>query len=122
MTVKDLKQQLETLLDDEIIINLDLTVQNKDSQENFIFQAPLKVFKIQLKPSIDWEYDTFDGCIILAKNKEQIIEEYNKRGWDYLTDGVTFRWDYNIDDYDITEIDLKQASKPLVVLSSYCSG
>lgn len=122
MTVKDLKEQLETLRDDEIVTNLDLAIQTNNPQEKAIFQAPFKVFKIRLKNSINWTFDTFDGCIMLAKNKEQVIEEYNKRSWDYLTDGETFRWDYDIDDYDITEIDLKQYLKPIVVLSSYCGG
>lgn len=122
MTVKDLKEQLEQIPDDKTVINLDLTIQANAPLEKAIFQTSFKVFKIQLKNSIHWTFDTFDSCIMLAKNKEQVIEEYNKRNWDYLTDGETFRWDYNIDDYDITEIDLKQYLKPVVVLSSYCGG
>lgn len=88
----------------------------------------MKLFKIKLD---NVDYDTYDSCIIVAENKEQVEELCRKNFYDdiggYPVTLVNFDSNstFNIDEgqnWTIEEIDINKIELPTIISSSFNAG
>lgn len=117
MTVGELKRNLESFPDDYEIKNLQLHVQYDKNDKSNAIASNLKLFKVSLSNPDKWEYDTYTGCIILARDKEHVMELLENEDW-VCSQEESFRIDY---DYVITEIDISKIMFPRILLSQFVS-
>lgn len=118
MTVGELKRNLESFPDDYEIKDLQLHVQYDKNDKSNVMASNLKLFKVSLSNPNKWEYDTYTGCIILARDKEHVMELLENEDW-VCSQEESFRVDY---DYVITEIDISKIMFPKILLSQFVSG
>lgn len=80
----------------------------------------MKLFKIILSP---YGYDEYDGAVIIAESKEQVLELIENNTWACDSDPVTDCYFYNNgQDIEIIEIDINKIKEPTLLLSSYNAG
>lgn len=80
----------------------------------------MKLFKVILSP---YDYDDFDGAIIIAESKEQVLELIKNETWVYDPDPVTDCYFINHgQNIEIIEIDINEIKEPTLLLSSYNAG
>lgn len=80
----------------------------------------MKLFKVILSP---YDYDDYDGAVIIAESKEQVLELIENNTWCGDPDPVTDCYFYNNgQDIEIIEIDINEIKEPTLLLSSYNAG
>lgn len=80
----------------------------------------MKLFKVILSP---YGYDDYDGAVIIAESKEQVLELIENNTWGYALDHEEDCYFINHgQDIEIIEIDINEIKKPTLLLSSYNAG
>ena len=85
----------------------------------------MKLFLVERKAKVS--YDEYDSCVIIAPDEETIHNMLSKdrNFWKEqfgAYESTQDYWDYGKDDREITEIDLNQIEKPIILVSSYNAG
>ena len=72
----------------------------------------MKLFKVELD---NVDYDTYDGCIVIAETEKQVFE--------YITNSNKEHFFIEKDQHiKISEIKLEEYKEPIILLSSFNAG
>lgn len=79
----------------------------------------MKLFKVILSP---YDYDDYDGAVIIAESKEQVLELIENDTWSYANSVTDCYFVNHGQDIEIIEIDINEIKEPTLLLSSYNAG